>query len=81
MSEKIVARLTKEEVDRYCRLAEERRRIREEIFKLKEKQVGIEMEQADFFEKLGRKYGLIGGYNYRISHVTGEVREIDEEND
>ena len=49
--------------------------------RLSEKKAKLEMEQCKFWEELGRKYGLISGYNYSICHVTGEIREPDENAD
>lgn len=79
MPEKVVAKLTKEEVERSLRFIKEKRRIQQLMSKLLEKRAKLELEQCKFWEELGQKYGLIGGQNYYICHVTGELTEIDEE--
>lgn len=79
MPEKVVAKLTKEEVERSYRFRKEKRRIERLMSKLLERRAKLELERCEFWEELGQKYGLIGGQNYYICHVTGEIREIGEE--
>ena len=82
MRKKVVAILTKEEVEQSLRFKKEKRRIERLMSRLLEKRAALEFEQANFWEQLGRKYGLVGGRNYSICHAPGEVTEmVPEEED
>jgi len=77
MREKVVAKLTKEEVEHSCIFIRQETMIRELMNELLEKRARLERERMRFWDQLIEKYGLEKGRRYSISHVLGQI--IEEE--
>jgi len=79
MDEKVVAKLTKEEVERSYYFLRKEDQLSEQASRLLDKRAELERERMEFWNELIEKYGLEKGINYSISHVLGVIYEPDEE--
>ena len=79
MPEKVVAKLTKEEVERSYYFLRKENQLSELASRLLDKRAELERERMEFWGGLIEKYGLEKGINYSISHVLGVIYEPDEE--
>ena len=79
MPEKVVAKLTKEEVERSYYFLRKENQLSEQASRLLDKRAELERERMEFWNELIEKYGLKKGVNYSISHVLGVIYEPDEE--
>jgi len=79
MPEKVVAKLTKEEVERSYYFLRKENQLSELASRLLDKRAELERERMEFWDGLIDKYGLEKGINYSISHVLGVIYESDEE--
>jgi len=81
MNEKVVAKLTEEEVERSYYFLRKKNQLSELASRLLDRRAKLERERMEFWNELIEKYGLKKGVNYSISHVLGVIREPDNEED